>query len=141
MINNFSNFSNCLEGREAAIHQAAKRLEPELRMIDPLCFAMHLAFGQLPEVHDQIVGILDRNFKDYSMSFACTGEVDSSWSKVPEVGLDFEFNSNGVFAFFRFILSGDTSKVELHHISFEANDNSPEENSQLLIDNLSQVAC
>lgn len=136
-----SNFSNCLEGREAALYHAAKRLEPELRMIDPLCFAMHLVFGQLPEVHDQIVGILDRNFKDYSMSFACTGEVDSSWSKAPEVGLDFEFNSNGVFAFFRFILSADASKVELHHISFEANDNSPEQNSQLLIDNLSQVAC
>lgn len=141
MISNNGNFSNYLEDREAAILQAAKRLEPELRMIDPLCFAMHLVFGQLPEVHDQIVGILDRNFKDYTMSFACTGDVENSWTQVPIVGLDFEFNSNGVFAFFRFILSGDTSKVELHHISFEANDNSPDENSQLLIDNLSQVAC
>lgn len=136
-----SNFNNFLEDREMAIHQAARRIEPELRMIDPLCFAMHLVFGQLPEVHDQIVGILDRNFKDYSMSFACTGDVENSWNEVPVVGLDFEFNSDGVFAFFRFILSGESSKVELHHISFEANDNSPEQNSKLLVDKLSKVAC
>lgn len=135
-----SGFSNFLLERETAIHQVTRKLEPELRMIDPLCFAMHLMFGQLPEIHDQVAAILERNFKNYSMSFACTGEVQNSWTQTPVVGLDFEFSFDGVFAFFRFILSSDGSKVELHHISFDNGENSPEQNSRLLIENLSKVS-
>lgn len=131
-----SGFSNLLTERESAIHQATRKLEVELRMIDPLCFAMHLVFGQLPEVHDQVAAILERNFKNYSMSFACTGEVQNSWSQAPVVGLDFEFNLEGVFAFFRFILSSDGSKIELHHILFDDAENSPEQNSNLLVEKL-----
>ena len=72
-----ANFSNVLCKREAALCEAMQKIEPELRLIDPVCYAAHLVFGHLPEVHDQIAEILDRNFKDFSMSFACTGEVKS----------------------------------------------------------------
>ncbi|MFK7901830.1 MAG: hypothetical protein AB8B49_03205 [Nitratireductor sp.] len=116
-----------------------KQIEGELRLIDPVCYAGHLVFGNMPEVHEQIDEILVRNFKDFSVSFACTGEVKSSWDHSPIIGLDFEYSYNHIFAFFRFVISNGASKVELHHISFESCDETPEQNSANLAASLKEA--
>ena len=132
--------ANCIEStvksRELIILDAFRIIESELRLIDPVCFAIFLTFGQMSSVFDQVVEIVDRHFCKGSMNFACTGDVAISWKRHPIVVLDFEFSHSDICAFFRLIMGCGEPQIELHHISFQNSTNDTDGNSRLLVESL-----
>lgn len=101
----------------------------ELRQLDPLDFAMFCRGVNLPSVFEKINAMLGAKFASPQISFACTGDVVVDWESVPAVGLDFEFACDELFAFFRLWLKDGKNAVELHHLSFQDIQCSPEQNT------------
>ena len=135
--------SNCttstIQQREAILFASCQNLFISLKTIEPAAIHMFLNFGYLPGVYDEIMLMLESQFKGHVMNFACTGSSLIEWNKEPAVALDFEFLHNGIFAFFRLFIDGADERIEIHHISFDRAGNSPEKNTKLLRTSIFEV--
>lgn len=127
---------NTTQQRECALNNACLEMAADLQRIDPTVYLMFLEFGQMPEICFEINNIVDRHFGAGAMSFACTGEGVISWSGECRVGIDLEFLTEHLFAFFRLFIGSEPPRVELHHISFNDSSGDPANNTRKLIHEL-----
>ena len=124
--------TNILQERESIICSAMSDFANELRQIDPSDFTLFLRGVDLPSIFEKVNSILAAKFTSPQVSFACTGDVIIDWESVPVVGLDFELTCDTFFAFFRLWLKNGRNAVELHHLSFQDFQESPEQNTMRL---------
>ncbi|MBO6814735.1 MAG: hypothetical protein JJ891_07730 [Rhizobiaceae bacterium] len=115
--------------RENVLYDACEELAVDLMSIDPALFSSFFQYGEARFVYDNVNKLLDKHFCTGSLSFACTGDTLVSWNEPPVVAVDLEFVRDGIFAFFRLVLTGKTPVVELHHITFQESRGDPEENT------------
>lgn len=114
--------------REQLIADACEPLARDLMAIDPFSYALFLHLGQVPETYELINAMVARHFRKGSLEFSVCGECLIAWARSPVVALDFEFAHDGVRAFFRLVIAGTKTAIELHHIAFErlSGENLPE---------------
>ena len=113
-------FTDCLSERERIVAEACGKLASDLRLIDPLSYANFFHLSQSPGVYEDICRLVSANFPSGAMQFSCSGDALLAWSGSPVVAVDLEFSDDGLHAFFRLVLNGDKTAVELHHIAFDA---------------------
>ena len=90
-----------VQQRENILAVACSSLAQDLRKIAPADYVLFFSTNKMPELFDQICGLFEQHFPSGNMSFACTGGYFNSWVEPPVVGLDVEFETPDVFAFFR----------------------------------------
>ena len=133
-------FTDCLSQRERILAQACSKLASDLRMIDPLSYGNFFHLSQSPGVYEDICRLVQANFPSGGMQFSCSGDALVTWSGNPVVAIDLEFSDDSLHVFFRLVLNGDKTAVELHHIAFHAGETPeeprPEENNLRLADAL-----
>lgn len=118
--------------RELIILDACRNLAHELALIEPADYVCLLQTGNIVTLADLVASSIEPFFDSAAMSFACSGNARLSWTETPVIALDFEFLHDGVFAFFRLLLSSSGPDVELNHISFEPAAQPPAENTARL---------
>ncbi|WP_075997083.1 hypothetical protein [Salaquimonas pukyongi] len=133
-------FTNCVAERESILAEACGKLASDLRLIDPLSYANFFHLSQSPGVYEDICRLVMANFPSGSMQFSCSGDALIAWSGSPVVAIDLEFSDDSLHVFFRLVLNGEKTAVELHHIAFQAADGGeepqPQENNQRLLNAL-----
>lgn len=127
-----SGFATLQAEREQILLDCVSPILPELRDIEPGLYFAFLVLGGLPELNQTIDAIIEKKFGSHNLQFSCTGEAELGWSNNPIIGLDFEFSSKGLFAFFRLVFTGSNARVTLHHIAFPQTTNDPKRNNELL---------
>lgn len=123
-------FTDCLGERERILADACSKLATDLRLVDPLSYANFFHLSQSPGVYEDICRLVLANFPSGAMQFSCSGDALVAWSGSPVVAIDLEFSDDSLHAFFRLVLNGDKTAVELHHIGFHAGDNPGESKPQ-----------
>jgi len=118
--------------REEIIVAACRNLVENLRLLEPMDYFLALYSGNNLALGIEIQSLIDRHFKENSLTFDFTGECSHAWRGPFSVALDMELFFRGVFAFFRLHVFDDFARVELNHISFEHAGFNPDENTQLL---------
>lgn len=124
--------NNLSRDRELAILAACEDLAEELMLVEPSDYICLLQTGNLVTLADLVTSSIEPFFDEKALTFACSGGYDLSWGRRPTVSLDFEFLHDGIFAFFRMILSHAGADVELNHISFDQIGQSPTANTEHL---------
>jgi hypothetical protein len=114
------------------ILDACRNLAQELVLIEPVDYICLLQTGNIITLADLVSSSIEPFFDSAALSFACSGNCQLSWTEAPVIALDFEFLHEGVFAFFRLLLSHDFVDVELNHVSFEPAGQPPAENTARL---------
>lgn len=123
-------FTDCLSERERIVAEACCKLASDLRLIDPLSYANFFHLSQSPGVYEDICRLVLANFPSGRMQFSCSGDALLPWSGNPVVAIDLEFSDDSLHVFFRLVLNGDKTAVELHHIAFHAGDTQEEPRPQ-----------
>ena len=118
--------------RENILYDGCEELANDLKQIDPTLYASFFQYGEARFVYEAVNSILDKHFIKGAMTFACTGDALIPWGESPVIAIDMEFVSDGIFAFFRIILTKNNPIVELHHIVFHESAGDPEANTEQL---------
>ena len=126
------NQSRVVEQRECIIASACSGLAKDLRVIDPVTYALFFNTGNMSAIYQTVTEFVEQHFAPGTMSFSCTGECVVGWEEPPVVSIDLEFEVDALFAFFRLYLSQKGVAVSLHHISFNESTGDSQSNTRLL---------
>lgn len=91
----------------------------ELRVIDPADLVSFIRFGSYPALEDLLQSSTELFFKDGTLVFGWTADVDLSWGDLPTVTLGMEFRHRAVSVFFDLSIRAASRMVDIAGIQFE----------------------
>ncbi|MFD1790497.1 hypothetical protein ACI2JN_18220 [Ochrobactrum teleogrylli] len=118
--------------REAIIAENLHEVVAELRLVDPADYIAFIRCELFANIADVVSSATELYFFPGTLELGHGGDYRCDWQSPPSVVLDMEFRNQGVYAYFRLILSDKTAGVELNHITFEDADQDPAKNTARL---------
>lgn len=118
--------------REAIVFQNVREMAKDLRYVDVADYVAFVRCERLGNIADIVNSAAELFFYPDTMRFGHGGEVELGWNTPPKVTLDLEFSNLGVNVFFQLMLSDETMRVDLRHLSFAEPSPNAIENTQLL---------
>lgn len=91
----------------------------ELRTIDVIEIVTFIQSESYSAIEDLLQSSTELFFKDGTLTFAWSADVDLTWDNLPSVKLGMEFHGGGVSVFFDFGLSAFDSTVEIGGLLFD----------------------
>lgn len=120
--------------REKALAEGIKEIAAELRLIDVADFIAYIRTEQFANIEDLVNSSAELFFKDGTLSFGWSANLDVKWGCPPTILLDMEFRHMAVSVFFNLMLRSMNGGVDIQHISFENASGDPDEDTKRLVE-------
>ena len=118
--------------REALLAAALAETCAELRLVDVADLIVFAHMDIHPNISDLVNSSLELHFMENTLRYGWAATAEASWSEPPTLMFDMEFRHAGVTAFFKLMLRGENTAVELHHVGFDSPSADPAENTRRL---------
>jgi hypothetical protein len=105
--------------REQLLNEGLAEVSGELRLIDAADLIVFARMDLHPNIGDLVNSSLELYFAENTVRYGWVATAEASWSEPPALMFDMEFCHAGVTAFFTLVLKGESTAVDLHHISFD----------------------
>jgi hypothetical protein len=91
----------------------------DLHTIDPADLVSYIRFGSFAAIEDLLQSSAELFFKEGTLTFGWTADVDLTWEDAPKVTLGLEFNNRAVSVFFNLSLHALKREVEIAGVRFD----------------------
>jgi hypothetical protein len=125
--------------REKALADGIKEIAAELRLIDVADFIAYIRTEQFANIEDLVNSSAELFFKNGTLCFGWSANLDVKWGGPPTIMLDMEFRHMAVSVFFNLMLRSKHGGVDIQHISFENASVNPDENTRRLVEALADA--
>ncbi|WP_429092154.1 hypothetical protein [Aminobacter sp. BE322] len=118
--------------REMIVATAIQPVVRELRLVD---IADYIAFIRLEHfacLADLVDSAAEMYFMPGALRLGLGGEAQVCWTGSPRIVLDLELRPEGAAVYFQLSMTANNASVEVHYVSFEKPDPSPEKNTEYL---------
>lgn len=125
--------------RERALGEGLGDVASELRLIDVVDLVSYIRSEQFANVGDLVNSAVERFFKPETLRYGQAADVELQWDSEPVVSIDMEFHHRSISVYFRLLLEAFRAGVEINYITFGNLNRDPHQNTERLIDAISDA--
>ncbi|PYE87722.1 hypothetical protein [Phyllobacterium leguminum] len=118
--------------REAIIAGHMREVIHDLKLVDVADYIAFIRCDLFANIADIVNSATELHFSPQILQFGHGGEYELDWNRPPRITLDMEFRNEGVYAYFRVLISAEGAEINLNHIAFDQADESPALNTARL---------